>query len=58
MEILKETEKLAWIDRQMRNNEDCDVIIKKRDGIITYAVVRPILAEIRAEFCLLYNEEK
>jgi hypothetical protein len=58
MEILKEIEKKAWIDREMSSRNDCDIIIKKRDGVIVNAIVKPVLPEIRVDFCLLFNEEK
>ena len=42
----------------MSSREDCDIIIKKRDGVIVNAIVKPVLPEIRVDFCLLFNEEK
>lgn len=57
-EQLKEIEKKAWIDREMSARDDCDVIIKKRDGVIVNAIVRPILPEIRVNFGIVFAEEK
>ena len=54
----EELEKKAWVDREMSARNNCDVYIKKRDGIIVYSVVREIMPEIRARFNILFNEEK
>ena len=56
MEIKNENEKKAWIEREMERNDDCDIIIKKRDGVIVNAIVKPILPEIRVDFSILFNE--
>lgn len=58
MEIDKEIEKKAWIDREMSSKKDCDVVIKKRDGVIVNAIVKPILPEIRVDFGILFIEDK
>jgi len=57
MEEQKEIEKKAWIDREMSSRDDCDVIIKKRDGVIVNAIVKPILPEIRVDFGIIFTEE-
>jgi|WetSurMetagenome_2_1015567.scaffolds.fasta_scaffold02897_17 hypothetical protein len=53
----QEKEKKAWIDREMSSRDNCDIIIKKRDGIIVNAIVKPILPEIRADFSIFFSEE-
>ena len=53
----KEIEKKASIDREMSRHDNCDIIIKKRDGSIVSYIVKEIVPEIRIEFGLLYTEE-
>jgi len=56
MEIKTEIEKLARIQKEMERNDDCDIFIKKRDGVIVNAVVKPTPPEVRVDFCVLFHE--